>query len=67
MENIEDHNTMLLIKIPKNKTKIIDKSFTIIEEFYKICKEYMSLRAELGANNVSNRFFFTNGGWKMFK
>lgn len=41
--DIEDHKTMLVVKIPKTKT-YIQRTFTIVGEFYNICNKYISLR-----------------------
>lgn len=54
ISDIEDHKTMLLVKIPKTKTGI-QRSFTITGEFYNICKKYTELRPK---DTDTNRFFF---------
>lgn len=43
LEDIEDYNGALIVKIPFTKTKI-PRSFTVSGEFYDICKKYMNLR-----------------------
>lgn len=53
IKDIEDHNTMLLIKIPVSKTGI-QRSFTVVGEFYNICKKYMNLRPN---DSKTDRFF----------
>ena len=50
LENVEDHNTMFLIKIPKTKTGI-QRSFTVVGEFYKFCKNYLTIRSEIESSN----------------
>lgn len=53
LKNVEDHQTMLLVKIPKTKTKI-PRSFTVVGEFYQICKQYLNIRNQQKGNT---RFF----------
>ena len=53
MNHVEDHKTMILFRFPKTKTKI-ERSFTIVGDFYNICKEYLNIRKDQKGNT---RFF----------
>lgn len=59
MKDIEDHNTFLLVRLPKTKTKI-ERSFTVNGDFYTICQKYIKKRP---VDTKSDRFFlgFRNG------
>lgn len=52
---VEDHETMLLIKIPEIKTPI-ERSFIVHGKMYEICKKYMDLRP----TNADHYRFFLN-------
>ncbi|KAL7298012.1 hypothetical protein TKK_0009020 [Trichogramma kaykai] len=53
INDVEDHDTMLFIKIEKTNSQI-QRTFTITSEFYLMCKKYMKLRPE---NPCTTRFF----------
>ncbi|XP_071569295.1 uncharacterized protein [Temnothorax nylanderi] len=53
VENIEHHGSLLLIKIPDTKTKIL-RSYTIEGKFAEIVKKYEALRPQYV---TTNRFF----------
>lgn len=59
IDNIQDKNDVLLVKIPITKT-YKPRSFVITDEFYTIYKKYMALRP---ANIETSRFFlnYQNG------
>lgn len=55
VENIEDMQDMILVKIPKTKNDK-PRSFIIDQEFYSIYKKYAALRPK---DIETNRFFLT--------
>lgn len=55
MEDVEDRDNFLFIKLPKTKTKIM-RTFTVVNEFYTIVKKYMEQRPK---TTKTNRFFLT--------
>ena len=55
-QHVENHGELLLVKIPKTKTKI-QKSFTISGDYYRIVQKYMKLRPKDITQH--NRFFIT--------
>lgn len=55
--DVEDHNNLWFVRIPKSKTKVA-KSFTIHDEYYDIVKRYMSLRPV--SSKIQHQRFFLN-------
>ena len=53
MNDIQNHGTMFLVTIPKTKTGI-SRSFTVMNEFYTVCKKYIQMRP---SNVKTNRLF----------
>lgn len=51
LDNLQDLGTVFLVTVPNTKTKITRK-FTITEEFYPICKKYISLRPTYVTSNI---------------
>lgn len=51
LDNLQDLGTAFLVTVPNTKTKITRK-FTITEEFYPICKKYISLRPTYVTSNI---------------
>ena len=46
MNQIDDHRTMLVIRVYITKTKI-PWSFTVAGDLYKICKQYLEIRKKV--------------------
>ena len=53
MNQVDDHQTMLVIRVPVTKTKI-PRSFTVVGDLYKICKQYLEIRKKM---KKSDRLF----------
>lgn len=53
IDDIEDHDTLMLIKIPETKTKI-SKSFTIGQPYYQLRKKYENKRPK---DSAIKRYF----------
>lgn len=61
MQNVKEVDNVLLITIPYTKT-YVERSFTVVGEFYNICKRYLDLRLKVEA--TSDRLFLTLRGGK---
>lgn len=54
IDDIQDFGSAMLVTLRKNKANKLSKTFTIADDYYRICKKYLNLRP----SNVKRSSFF---------